>query len=106
MQQISAPEAAELLSNQPDKVVLLDIREAAELEVVAIEGVLHIPMGEIPARLDEIDSAKTIICLCHSGGRSAQVTEFLLGQGFSNTVNLTGGIQAWCDLVDASIQKY
>jgi len=106
MEEISAPAAAELLHNQPDLVILLDVREAAELEVAAIASALHIPMGEIPARLTEIDAAKKIICLCRSGGRSAQVAEFLLAQGFSDVVNLTGGTHAWSDLVDSSIPKY
>jgi len=106
MEEISAPNAAELLHNQSDQVILLDVREAAELEVAAVAGALHIPMGEIPARLGELDRAKKIICPCHSGGRSAQVTEFLLAQGYDAAINLTGGIHAWSDLVDSSVPKY
>ena len=106
MEEISATAAAELLRNQPDQVILLDVREAAELEVAALDGALHISMGEIPARLADIDPAKKIICLCRSGGRSAQVAEFMLANGFRDVVNLTGGIHAWSDLVDSSIRKY
>jgi rhodanese-related sulfurtransferase len=106
MEEISAPEAAELLRDQPDQTILLDVREAAELEMAAVGGAVHIPMGDIPARLSEIDTAKSIICLCHSGGRSAQVADFLVRQGYASVYNLTGGIHAWSDRVDNSIAKY
>ena len=75
MDEISAPDAAQLLADQPDQTILLDVREEAELEAAALANALHLPMGEIPARLAEIDNRKTIICMCRSGGRSAQVAE-------------------------------
>ena len=106
MQEISATEAAQMLHDQPEQTILLDVREAMELEMAAVEGSLHIPMGEIPGRLGELDASKTIICLCRSGGRSAQVVEFLLAQGYAKAVNLAGGIHSWSDLIDSSIPKY
>ena len=106
MEEISVSDAAELLRNQPDQTILLDVREAAELEIAAVAGALHIPMGEIPNRLDEVDRTKTIICMCHAGGRSAQVTHFLAGQGYGKAVNLAGGIQAWSERVDSNIPTY
>ncbi len=105
MNEISAPDAAKLLADQPDQTVLLDVRELIELETAAVAGALHLPMGEIPARLAEIDKTKTIICMCRSGGRSAQVADFLARQGYDKVFNLTGGIHAWSDLVDSSIPK-
>ena len=63
MEEISAPKAAELLRDQPEQTILLDVREAAELEVAAVPGAVHIPMGVIPARLAEIDTTKSIIDL-------------------------------------------
>jgi rhodanese-related sulfurtransferase len=105
MDEISAPDAAQLLADQPDQTILLDVREEAELEAAAVAEALHLPMGEIPARLAEIDNSKTIICMCRSGGRSAQVADFLARQGYARVFNLTGGIHAWSDLVDNSIPK-
>ena len=105
MDEISAPDAAQLLADQPDQTILLDVREEAELEAAALANALHLPMGEIPARLAEIDNKKTIICMCRSGGRSAQVADFLARQGYTRVFNLTGGIHAWSDLVDSSIPK-
>jgi rhodanese-related sulfurtransferase len=106
MDEISAPDAAQLLADQPDQTILLDVREEAELEAAAVADAFHLPMGEIPARLAEIDKMKTIICMCRSGGRSAQVADFLARQGYDKVFNLTGGIHAWSDLVDNSIPKH
>ena len=67
---------------------------------------LHIPMGEIPGRLDEIDPARPILCICHHGMRSAQVGAFLERQGFESVYNLAGGIDAWSQMVDANVPRY
>jgi len=101
--EMSARDAATALQ-QPGHI-LLDVREAAELANAAVEGAVHIPMGEIPARLAEIDPEKTIICMCHLGGRSAQVGAFLAQQGYANVINLTGGIEAWAQDVDPGVVK-
>jgi rhodanese-related sulfurtransferase len=106
MQEMTPREAADLLQAQPAHTILLDVREAAELELAAIPGALHIPMNEIPARLQEIDKQKTIVCLCHGGGRSFHVAAFLDQQGYSSTVNVNGGIHGWSLEVDNSIPVY
>ena len=103
---MNATDAAQCLTESPDTTVLLDVREAPELAIAQIAGAVHIPMGEIPARLAEIDTTKTIICMCHGGMRSAQVADFLTAQGYENAVNLTGGINAWSQLVDSGIPTY
>ena len=106
MQEINVTEAARRLSEDPDNTLLLDVREDMELSIAKIAGALHIPMGEIPARLAELDANKTIICMCHHGGRSAQVAAFLNSEGFTQAPNLAGGIDAWSEQVDASIPRY
>jgi rhodanese-related sulfurtransferase len=105
MQEISAAEAADLLRRNPESTLLLDVREPAELAAAAVAGALHIPMGEIPARLSELDRDKTIVCMCHLGGRSAQVTAFLASQGFPDVMNMAGGIEAWADDVDPAVRR-
>ncbi|MEE4185499.1 MAG: rhodanese-like domain-containing protein [Gammaproteobacteria bacterium] len=105
MQEISAKEAAELLSRNPESTLLLDVREPAELAAAAVADALHIPMGEIPARLHELNRDKTIVCMCHLGGRSAQVAAFLASQGFADVINLAGGIEAWADDVDPGVRR-
>jgi rhodanese-related sulfurtransferase len=87
-------------------VVLLDVRELDELEAAAVSEALHIPMREIPARLVELDRTVPLIVMCHSGGRSRRVAEFLLGNGFSNVFNLRGGIDAWSTEIDPQVPRY
>jgi rhodanese-related sulfurtransferase len=94
--------AAERGSN----VVLLDVREQVELEIAAVADVLHIPMREIPARLVELDRGVPLVVMCHSGGRSRRVAEFLLGNGFSRVFNLRGGIDAWSTEIDPQVPRY
>ena len=75
--------------------IVLDVREPGETAVHAFDGALEIPMHEIPQHLDKIPQDKTVVVLCHIGGRSMQVTGFLRQQGYENVTNLRGGIDAW-----------
>ena len=86
--------------------VLLDVREDWELAIARLDGVLHIPMGEVPARLGELAPEREIVVLCRSGGRSAQVARFLQQQGFRDVWNLAGGILAWAEQLDPSLAQY
>ncbi len=90
----------------PDAPLLLDVREDWELAIARLEGVLHIPMGQVPARLEELDRNREIVVLCRSGGRSAQVARFLEQQGYARVCNLAGGVLAWSEQVDPTIQPY
>ncbi len=76
--------------------VLLDCREVDEWNEAHIDGAVLIPMIELPARIDEIDKSKEIICVCRSGNRSGKVAAWLLNNGY-DAVNLTGGMLAWKD---------
>ena len=90
--------------------LLLDVREAWEVAVAAIHVAgaesRHIVMGEIPARLAELDPARPVLCICHHGMRSAQVAHFLTRQGFTTVYNLAGGIAAWSEQVDPAVPRY
>ncbi len=86
--------------------LVVDVREKWELEVAHIPDVLHIPMGEIPGRVGELDAGREIVVMCRSGGRSMQVAQFLDRSGFKNVANLTGGILAWSRDVDPSVRAY
>jgi len=85
---------------------VLDVREGWELQLASIPGVLHIPMNEVPARLAELDPNAELVVMCRSGGRSMQVAQFLVRNGFGSVANLTGGILAWSREVDSSVQQY
>lgn len=86
--------------------LLLDVREAQELAVVSVEDHSHIPMQQIPARLNELPKDRPIVVMCHHGSRSMQVTMFLRQQGFENATNLAGGIDQWAVRVDQSLARY
>jgi rhodanese-related sulfurtransferase len=106
MLEIDATETAQRLADDADNTVLLDVREVQELAIAQVTGAVHIPMGDIPARLAELDADKTIICMCHGGMRSAQVAGFLAAQGYENVINLAGGIHAWSLQVDPAVPTY
>jgi rhodanese-related sulfurtransferase len=91
-----------------EKFVFLDCREPHEVATAKIPGTIHIPMREIPARLPELEPSKgsQIIVHCHHGGRSLRVTQFLRQQGFEQTQNMSGGIDAWSLEVDSSVPRY
>ncbi len=85
--------------------VLLDVREPFEVAVARIDGALHIPMGEVTSRLDEIPRDAAVLCLCHHGGRSAQVAGYLAGHGF-DVANVSGGIDHWSTSHDPTVPRY
>ncbi|SCA58015.1 Thiosulfate sulfurtransferase [Candidatus Terasakiella magnetica] len=78
--------------------VVLDVREPAEIASHAFEGALEIPMNEVPQDIDSIPKNKTVVVMCHLGGRSMQVTGWLRQQGYENVTNLRGGIEAWSQM--------
>lgn len=86
-------------------LTLLDVREDWEMSVASVPGVVHIPMGEVQARLSELDRNKEIVVLCRSGRRSLEVAKLLQQSGF-RSVNLAGGILAWSRDIDPSIPTY
>lgn len=77
--------------------LIIDVREIHEWEMDHLEEARHIPMGEVPGKVDELSEYKDaeVILHCRSGGRSGNVTQFLSSQGFSKVYNLTGGMLAW-----------
>ena len=88
-----------------DDVLVVDVREPHEHSICNIGGTL-IPMGEIPARVGELDASRDVVVYCRTGKRSAQVVSWLMQSGFEKVWNLTGGIHRWADEIDPSIPKY
>lgn len=103
--EISATEAANLRTNDPE-VVLLDVREDSELAICRIEGALHIPMGEIPDRHEALPKNTPIVAFCHHGMRSMNVLQYLEAKGFENVINMAGGIHAWAAEVEPEMRRY
>ncbi len=105
IEEVDPKEAAERIAARPE-AVLLDVREDEELQIVSVAGARHIPMGDIPSRISELDPDTEIYCLCHHGMRSAQVAGYLAQQGFEKVLNVRGGIDAWAIFVDESLPRY
>jgi adenylyltransferase/sulfurtransferase len=102
---ITAAQLAERL-RQPTPVRLLDVREPHELEISRLDGVANIPLGQLAARLSELDSADEMVVFCKAGTRSARALELLLSAGFRKVKNLKGGINAWAREIDPSLPVY
>jgi len=91
-----------------ESMTLIDVREPKEVETARIEGALWIPLGELEARLDELESLRNqaVVVHCHHGVRSAKAVRLLLAHGFARAENLDGGIEAWSLTVDSSVPRY
>ena len=88
-------------------MTLLDVREDWEVKLAPVPtDTVHIPMGEISDRIAELEPNKATVVICRSGGRSAQVAQFLERQGFEKVFNLAGGILAWSRVIDPRIPQY
>ena len=105
IQEIDVKTLNEKISNK-DNFVLLDVRTDSEYFFSNIEGAIHIPMNDIPNKLNTIDKNKEIIVQCKSGKRSAKVCQFLLNNNYENVKNLKGGIIAWANEIDSTIMVY
>jgi len=89
------------------ELTLLDVREDWETQVAPVPtGLIHIPMGQVADRVNELDPQKETVVICRSGGRSLQVARFLEAHGFASVFNLSGGILAWSRDLDPQIPHY
>ena len=80
----------------PQGAAVLDVREDYEWAEGHAAGALHIPMNEVPERLDELDPDQDTYVICRTGGRSAQVAAWLVSQGYT-ALNVAGGSGAWLE---------
>jgi len=101
---ISVEELKKKLDAKAD-VFILDVREPHEYQICNLRGYL-IPVGDLPKRVNELDSSREIVAHCKMGGRSAKAVNFLRRAGFTKVYNLTGGITAWAEKIDKTMPKY
>jgi rhodanese-related sulfurtransferase len=94
---IDVTEAERRLRDDPDRPVLLDVREPDEFETVRAPGVLNIPMSTFQSRVGDVPTDRPVLVICHTGGRSAAVTGFLVRSGRTDVVNVAGGMEAWAN---------
>jgi len=105
--EISASDlAAKFAAGKPADLILLDVREPWENETAKIEGSTLIPMGDIAARVQELDPDSHIVTICHHGVRSMNVAVWLRDQGLANVQSLRGGIDAWSREIDSNVPQY
>jgi rhodanese-related sulfurtransferase len=110
MEQISPTSLKALLDEyaqlDDEPPLLLDVREPWEQAICRIEGSQLLPMRQIPAAIQTLDTKRPLVVICHHGIRSQQVGRFLDQQGFQRVINLRGGIAAWASDVDPKMQTY
>ena len=106
MDEITAKELKERI-DRGDNVQIIDVREPNEYEMARIPDSTLIPVGQVVARMSEIDPQRDAVLHCHAGGRSKRAIEALQKAGFEGKLlNLKGGSTSWSETVDPSVPKY
>jgi adenylyltransferase/sulfurtransferase len=100
------PTTVKQMIDRGDNFVLVDVREPHEYKICNIPTAKLIPLGDLPKRVNELDTSAEIVAHCKSGARSAKAVDFLKQAGFKKVKNMKGGILAWSDKVDPSVPKY
>jgi rhodanese-related sulfurtransferase len=100
------PEEVVRLRKAGETFTFLDCREAWEYQTAHIEGTKHIPMQDIPTRIQELDPEEHIVVICHRGVRSMNVTSWLRQQGYEKAQSVAGGIDHWARTIDPKVPIY
>ncbi len=106
MRELSTDDCKTYLEQATEKPLLLDVREPWEYRIVHLEESRLVPMREILQATGSLDPAQEIIVICHHGIRSRHIALYLENQGFTNVVNLSGGIDAWAHNTDRQMPTY
>jgi sulfur-carrier protein adenylyltransferase/sulfurtransferase len=106
MEEITSTELKQRL-DKGDDIQIIDVREDIEVAIGRIPDSVHIPLGQVLNRMDEIDPNRETVVYCKMGGRSARAIDALQRSGHKGKlVNLKGGIIGWSNEVDPSVPKY
>jgi rhodanese-related sulfurtransferase len=106
MREFEADELKNYLETKPEAPVLLDVRQPWEYDICNLHDSVLIPMSQIVVRLDQLEKDQETVVICHHGIRSRRVALFLEQAGFSNIINLKGGLDAWARRVDLNMATY
>ena len=104
--EISPELVREMMETDEEDVILLDVRDDWEWELAHLEGAIHIPLDELGFRLNELNPHNEIVTYCHVGERSIDACLVLWEAGFRKVRSMTGGIEAWSELVDPTVPRY
>ena len=106
MEEITPTELKQRL-DKGDDIQLIDVREDSEVAIARIPNSIHIPLGQVLARMNEIDQTRETVVHCKMGGRSARAIDALQRSGYTGKlINLKGGIIGWSNEVDPTVSKY
>lgn len=100
------PEGLKLRLDKHDPITVVDVRDPWEVQICRLENSLHMPMEEIPFRIDELNPEDEFVVVCHQGVRSAAISDWMERQGYLRVSNLAGGLDAWARMVDPSMRRY
>lgn len=89
-----------------EELTILDVREPWERQAASITPSAHIPMSDVPARVQELDPEQHIVVYCHRGVRSLSVTDWLRKQGYDKVQSMSGGIERWSLEIDPKVPRY
>ncbi len=106
MRRLSARDVDDLLKQANPKPLILDVREPWEYGICRLDGAELVPMRQLPAALDQLNPEQETVVVCHHGIRSFSVCRYLEQMGFTNLVNLEGGVAAWARDVDPAMATY
>jgi len=106
MKHFTPTQLSEHLNTTQALPLLLDVREPWEFEICHIPNSTLIPMGQIHIQHEMLDTEQETVVICHHGVRSRQVAMYLEHLGFTNVINLSGGVDAWAEDVDLNMAKY
>lgn len=104
--ELPVEEAKRLLDTRPAETLLLDVREPHELAICRIDLAEHIPMRQIPEHVGTLPKNRHLLVICHHGGRSQRVTEFLRARGYDRVSNVAGGVDAWAERIEPGMNRY
>ncbi len=100
------PEELKARLDRGDSLKIVDVREPHEYQICRLPNSILIPLGAVPSRMHELNSAEEIVVHCKMGGRSAKAVKFLREAGFKKVKNLKGGIDLWAQKVDPRVPRY
>ena len=106
MRELSAQELKAHLESCDEQPLLLDVRQPWEYDVCRIKNSVLLPMSQITAEYNTLDSNRETVVICHHGIRSRRVGRYLEEAGFSNIINLSGGVAQWAKTVDTKMTTY
>ncbi|MCF3648486.1 molybdopterin-synthase adenylyltransferase MoeB [Synoicihabitans lomoniglobus] len=104
--EVSVAEAQALLEANDRPARMIDVREPHEFAICSVSGADQIPMRQIPENVGELPRDQHLLIMCHHGGRSMRVTEYLRAQGFTAVTNVAGGIDAWATTIEPGMLRY